>query len=194
MRNKTTRALIGLAIAGAGLLTACSGDDPLAAQAGNSGGKNYIAGDGSVMEVSEDERGEAVEFSGETFEGETVSGDTLDGPTLVNFWYAACAPCRVEAPYLAELSEEFAGEVDFLGVNVRDEADTAAAFERNFGIEYPSIHGSDGQVLLEFADYVPPQAVPTTLILDEQGRVAARILGSVEHSTLKSLLEGVAEE
>src|SRR5699024_8491920 len=82
VRNKTSRALIGLAIAGAGLLTACSGDDPLAAQAGNSGGKNYIAGDGSVMELAVEERGETVEFSGETFDGETISTDSLDGPTL----------------------------------------------------------------------------------------------------------------
>lgn len=194
MRNKTTRALIGLAIAGAALLTACSGDDPLAAQAGNSGGKNYIAGDGSVMELTPAERGEAVQFSGETFEGDTISGDSIDGPALVNFWYAACAPCRVEAPDLADLSQEFDDDVTFIGVNVRDGSETAAAFERTFNIQYPSIEGRDGQVLLEFADYVPPQAVPTTLILDNDGKVAARVLGSVEHSTLKSLLNGVVDE
>ena len=77
---------------------------------------------------------------------------------------------------------------------MRDGAETAAAFERSFDIEYPSIEGKDGQVLLEFADYVPPQAVPTTLVLDDQGRVAARILGAVEQSTLKSLLTGVVNE
>ncbi|GAA4475769.1 TlpA disulfide reductase family protein [Enteractinococcus fodinae] len=194
MRNKTSRALIGLAIAGSVLFTACSGDDPLAAQAGNSGGKNYIAGDGSVMELAIDERSETVEFSGETFTGETISADTLDGPALVNFWYASCAPCRVEAPDLAELSEQYADDVTFVGVNVRDGADTAAAFERNFNIDYPSIEGRDGKVLLDFADYVPPQAVPTTLILDDEGRVAARVLGAVERSTLNSLLSGVVEE
>lgn len=194
MRNKTSRALIGLAIAGSVLFTACSGDDPLAAQAGNSGGKNYIAGDGSVMELAVDERSETVEFSGETFNGETISADSLDGPALVNFWYASCAPCRVEAPDLADLSEEYADDVTFVGVNVRDAADTAAAFERNFNIDYPSIEGRDGKVLLDFADYVPPQAVPTTLILDDEGRVAARVLGAVERSTLNSLLSGVVEE
>ena len=175
MRNKTSRALIGLAIAGSVLFTACSGDDPLATQAGNSDGKNYIAGDGSVMEVAVDERSETVEFSGETFDGETISADTLDGPALVNFWYAACAPCRVEAasggfePTIRRRSR-------FVGVNVRDEADTAAAFERNFSIDYPS-GGRDGKVSWSFADYVPPQAVPTTLVLDDEGRVAARVLG-----------------
>ena len=194
MRKKTSRALIGLAIAGSVLLTACSGDDPLAAQAGNSGGKNYIAGDGSVMELSIDERDETVEFTGQTFDGETISNASLDGPALVNFWYASCAPCRVEAPDLAELSEEYADEVTFVGVNVRDAADTAAAFERTFNIDYPSLEGRDGKVLLDFADYVPPQAVPTTLILDDDGRVAARVLGAVERSTLTSLLSGVVDE
>lgn len=194
MKKTVSRALLGLAIAGSALLTACSGDDPLAAQAGNSGGKNYIAGDGSVMELAVEERGEAVEFSGQTFDGDTISADTLEGPALVNFWYASCAPCRVEAPDLANLSQEFSNDVDFVGVNVRDAGDTAAAFERTFGIDYPSIEGRDGKVLLDFADYVPPQAVPTTLILDAEGRVAARVLGAVEHSTLKSLLTGVVEE
>lgn len=175
-------------------MTACSGDDPLAAQAGNSGGKNYIAGDGSVMELAVDERGEALQFSGETFDGATLSSDSLDGPALVNFWYASCAPCRVEAPDLSQLSQEYADEVDFVGVNVRDTAETAAAFERNFDIDYPSIEGRDGKILMDFASFVPPQAVPTTLILDNDGRVAARVLGSVEHSTLKSLLDGVVAE
>jgi thiol-disulfide isomerase/thioredoxin len=194
VKKTVSRALLGLAIAGSALLTACSGDDPLAAQAGNSGGKNYIAGDGSVMELAVEERGEAVEFSGQTFDGDTISADTLESPALVNFWYASCAPCRVEAPDLANLSQEFSNDVDFVGVNVRDAADTAAAFERTFGIDYPSIEGRDGKILLDFADYVPPQAVPTTLILDAEGRVAARVLGAVEHSTLKSLLTGVVEE
>ena len=77
---------------------------------------------------------------------------------------------------------------------MRDGAETAADVESSFDIEYPSIEGKDGQVLLELADYVPPQAVPTTLVLDDQGRVAARVLGAVEQSTLKSLLTGVVNE
>src|SRR5690625_7627471 len=79
------------------------------------------------MEIDAAERGETVEFSGETFEGDTISTESLDGPTLVNFWYAACAPCRVEAPDLAELSQKYADDVTFLGVNVRDAAVSAAS-------------------------------------------------------------------
>lgn len=178
------------------LLAACSSDDPLAAQAGNADGKNYIAGDGSVLEIAPTERGEPVQFSSTLFSGEPVSTEDLAGnPGVLNFWYAACAPCRVEAPDLQALHEQFepAG-VQFLGVNVRDTIATAEAFERTFGITYPSVEDRGGQVLLAMTDYVPPQAVPTTIVLDRQGRVSPRILGIVEPSTLRSLITTVLDE
>ncbi|MFC7401211.1 TlpA family protein disulfide reductase [Citricoccus sp. GCM10030269] len=191
------KVLAGLAGAAAlPLLAACSDDDPLAAQAGNADGKNYIAGDGSVLEIAAEERGEPVRFTSTSFSGESVSsGDWTGDPVVLNFWYAACAPCRVEAPDLRQLHQQFESEgVRFVGVNVRDTADTARAFERNFGITYPSLEDRGGQVLLAMTDYVPPQAVPTTIVLDRQGRVASRILGVADPSTLKSLITTVVEE
>ena len=167
--------LTGLSLLGlAPVLAACSGDDSLTRQAGNADGKNYIAGDGSVLEIAPAERG---------------------APALLNFWYAACAPCRVEAPHLVALHEQFAPQgVRFLGVNVRDTVTTAQAFERTFEIPYPSIEDARGDVLLNMTDYVPPQAVPSTLVLDVEGRVAARVLGAVEESTLRALLTTVVDE
>ncbi|REE02248.1 TlpA family protein disulfide reductase [Citricoccus muralis] len=189
--------LAGLAgIAALPVLAACSSDDPLAAQAGNADGKNYIAGDGSVLEIGPDERGEPVQFSSILFSGEPISTDSLVGdPAVLNFWYAACAPCRVEAPDLQALHEELEPQgVRFVGVNVRDTVATAQAFERNFGITYPSVEDLNGQVLLAMTDYVPPQAVPTTIVLDRQGRVSARILGIAERSTLRTLITTVLGE
>jgi hypothetical protein len=84
--------------------------------------------------------------------------------------------------------------VRFLGINVRDTVATARAFERNFGITYPSVEDLNGQVLLAMTDYVPPQAVPTTIVLDRSGRVSARILGIAERSTLESLITTVLDE
>lgn len=190
--------LAGIAgLAALPVLAACSNaDDPLAAQAGNVDGKNYIAGDGSVLEIALEDRGEPVQFTSTLFSGETVNAADLAGePAVLNFWYAACAPCRIEAPDLQALHEEFepAG-VQFVGVNVRDTAGTAEAFDRNFGITYPSLEDRSGQVLLAMTDYVPPQAVPTTIVLDRQGRVSARILGVAERSTLKSLITTVVDE
>lgn len=195
-RTSRRAVLAGLAaVAAAPMLAACAGDDPLAEQAGNAGGKNYIAGDGSVMEIAPDERGEPIEFTSTTFDGEEISASQWRGkPVLLNFWYAACAPCRVEAPELASLHESLGTDVVFYGLNVRDNQATAEAFERSFNIEYPSFEERNGKVLLALTDYVPPQAVPTTLILDRKGRVSARILGAAEGSTLKALLNTVIDE
>ncbi|WMY79977.1 TlpA disulfide reductase family protein [Citricoccus sp. I39-566] len=191
------RVLAGLAGAvSLPLLAACSSDDTLAAQAGNSDGKNYIAGDGSVLEITPTERGQPVQFSSTLLSGEPISTQDLVGdPAVLNFWYAACAPCRVEAPDLQSLHEQFdpAG-VRFLGINVRDTVATARAFERTFGITYPSVEDRGGQVLLAMTDYVPPQAVPTTIVLDRAGRVAGRILGIADPSTLRSLITTVLDE
>ncbi|MGJ9402943.1 TlpA family protein disulfide reductase [Arthrobacter sp. KK5.5] len=178
-------------------LAACSAvEDPLAAQARAGNNKNYIAGDGSVEEYAAESRGEAVQVTGTTYDGDAVDSAAWAGQvTVLNFWYAACAPCRVEAPHMAELSKEFADQgVEFIGVNVRDEEPTASAFERTFGIEYPSMPDRDGAILLAMTEFVPPQAVPTTLVIDKRGRVAARILGVAEKNTLKTLIaDRVAE-
>jgi peroxiredoxin len=182
-----------LATGGAALavvLAACTGKDPLAEQANAGDNKNYIAGDGSVTEYGAKERKDPVEFTGTLFDGKKVDAADFPGQvTVLNFWYAACAPCRLEAPDMQALNTEFGAKgVEFLGVNVRDEKATAEAFERNFGLTYPSIVDKDGGVLLALTKFVPPAAVPTTLVLDKQGRVAARILGVADKGTLKALI------
>lgn len=179
-------------------LAACTSEDPLAKQANAGDNKNYIAGDGSVTEISPEKRIPAVAFSGKLFDGTTVSSAEFNGAvTVLNFWYAACAPCRAEAPDLEELHQAYKADgVKFYGVNVRDEQAAAEAFERNFGVSYPSFVDKDGAVLLAYSSskLVSPGAVPTTLVLDKQGRVSARIMGITDKSTLKSLLASALAE
>lgn len=177
-------------------LTGCATtDDNLAQQANAGGDKGYVAGDGSVSEYAADKRGEPVAFDAKMFDGSTVTAESLRGkPTVVNFWYAGCAPCRAEAPDLVALHGEYKDEAQFLGVNLRDQQATAEAFERNFKVGYPSASDLDGAVLLALSDYVPPQAVPTTLVLDSQGRVAARVLGKADKSTLDALIKDTVAE
>ena len=174
------------------LLTGCSssGTDTLAQQADEGGNKGYVAGDGSVSEYAPQQRGEPVEFDATMFDGSTVSAADLRGETAVlNFWYAGCAPCRAEAPDLVELAKKYDGKARFLGVNLRDQKATAEAFERTFHIPYDSASDLDGGVLLSLSEYVPPQAVPTTLGLDPEGRGAARVLGKADRSTLDALIK-----
>lgn len=188
--------LLGAASA-AILLAGCAGpDDSLAAQARAGDNKNYIAGDGSVSEYAAQTRALAVDLTGTLFDGSAVSSaDWKGNVTVLNVWYAACAPCRKEAPDLEALHQEFKSDgVRFYGINVRDTAATAAAFERTFGTTYPSFNDADGGILLALADHVPPRAVPTTLVLDGHGKVAARVLGLAEKGTLKALISSALSE
>jgi peroxiredoxin len=191
-----SRALIGLAAA-ALLLSGCS-SDPLADQYREGTNKGYIAGDGSITEISEAERGDPVEFAGLTETGEPVaSADYLGEVTVVNFWYASCAPCRAEADDLQSLNAQFEGKgASFLGVNVRDQAPNALAFSEKYGITYPSVLDvDDGAMQLAFSGSIPPNAVPTTLVLDAEGRVSARILGAIpEASILETLIADTIAE
>jgi thiol-disulfide isomerase/thioredoxin len=179
------------------VLAGCSAD-PLADQYQSGTNQNYISGDGTLTLIAPADRGDPIEYSSETDAGEPVSSSDFAGEVVViNFWYAACPPCRVEAPDLEALHQAFDGEgAAFLGVNVRDQAETAAGFEKEFGITYPSvIDTNDGTMLLAFAGTVAPNAVPTTLVIDKQGRVAARFLGLIEEpTTLKTIIaETIAE-
>ncbi|MBG6224507.1 thiol-disulfide isomerase/thioredoxin [Arthrobacter sp. CAN_A2] len=195
-RVLTLRLALAFAVPVSLAMTSCAADDPLAQQAAAGDGKNYIAGDGSVTEYAESDRGEPVEVAGTLFDGTAVSSADWDGQvTVLNFWYAACAPCREEAPDLVSLHEDYAPQgAVFYGVNIRDEQATAEAFERSFGIPYESFDDKDGGVLLDMTQYVPPQAVPTTIVLDREGRVSARILGLADRSTLKALISDALAE
>ncbi|MCM3657744.1 TlpA family protein disulfide reductase [Agromyces mediolanus] len=188
-----------LAAASIVVLAGCA-SDPLAEQYLEGSGKNYIAGDGTISEFDTASRGEPVSFTGPTVDGGAFDSANADGDvTVVNFWYAGCAPCRAEAPILQEVYEAYGsgeGEVLFVGVNVRDQAGTARSFEEDYGVRYPSILDVDsGDVQLAFAGDVPPAAVPTTIVLDREGRVAARVLGELEDaSILRGLVDKLLEE
>lgn len=189
-RRSRTLAVAAVLAVGALLLTAC-GSDPLAEQYREGSSKGYVAGDGSVTEIDQAERGESISFSGVGEDGETISSADYAGQVLVvNFWYAACAPCRAEAEDLQALNADYTDKgATFIGVNVRDTADTAKAFNGTFGITYPSILDVDsGEAKLAFTGSVPPNAVPTTIVLDAQGRVAARILGQLQDRTILDTL------
>lgn len=183
-------------------LAGCSsteGGDSLSQQWQEGGDKGYVAGDGSSVSLPPSERGDAVEFSGETeFGDEFSSADTIGTVTVVNFWYAGCAPCRAEAPDLVEAYDEFSSQgVTFVGVNTRDQAAQAKQFAEQFEIEYPSILDNPGgrEVQRAFAGQIPLNAVPTTLVLDTEGRVAHRVVGQIAGaSQLRTLISETLAE
>ncbi len=199
-RDRVRRALIAAPLSVLLLITAagCAADDSLAAQYRAGTNQGYISGDGRIVEIPAEERGEPVQFEGVTEDGGTVTSDQYrDRVLVVNFWYAACGPCRIEAPHLQAVYEEFAGNgADFLGINTYDQPATATSFANTYGITYPSvIDVESGAVKLAFAQIAPVQATPTTLVLDQQGRVAARISGPIDSpSTLRSIVRDLIKE
>jgi len=186
-----------LLVAATVLLAGCS-NDPLAELYESGTEQGYISGDGSVKEIPAAERAAPVAWEGVTDAGDAVSSDDYLGEVVVlNFWYAGCPPCRVEAGSLEEVSVEFADAgASFVGVNVRDQAPQSLAFAEELGVTYPSvIDANDGNLLLAFSGTVAPNSVPTTLVIDKEGRLAARILGAIDGpSTLRTLVRETIEE
>ena len=173
----------------AAVLAGCTGSPGGAA--GDPSGSSYASGDFRVLEIPEAERAAAVDFQGVTEFGDAVSSDDYRGGVLVvNFWYAACGPCIAEAPMLEEVWQQYQDQgVEFLGVNTYDQPATAQSFARDNGITYPSvIDVLDGSVKLAFAQVTPVQATPTTLVVDRDGQVAARIIGQLESASILSTL------
>lgn len=191
-RRRITAAAAAVVVAALALAGCSSSNDSLSKQYGSGTTQNYISGTGAVTEVAADDRGDPVSFDVEAIDGTKLSSDALKGDVVVlNFWYAGCPPCRAEAGYLNEVASEYQGDdVRFIGVNVRDEQGTAEAFERTFDVEYPTVlDAKDGTMQLALSGQIAPNAVPATIVLDTQGRVAARVLGAVDGpSILKTLV------
>lgn len=193
-RTRPLRRAVGAALAAvlAIGLSACAPDS--VSQSFLSGDNTgYVAADGAIIEIPVLERGEPVEFAGVTEKGEKFDSADLAGKvTVVNFWYAGCAPCRLEAADLESVWQDFSDQdVAFIGINTRDQADTAIAFADEYDITYPSLIDVDtAQAKLAFAKAKATSitATPTTLVLDKQGRVAARIIGPIDGTSILSTL------
>ena len=182
-----------IAVGTAVVLSACSENDELADQAGSDQG--YVSGSGVVSRVPAEDRGEPLDLSFETLDGKSMSlADLRPTPVVVNLWYAACPPCRKEAPDLKSVSEELGDKAQFLGVNVRDQEAAVNAFIQSFQVPYPNMLDSNGEMVSLLSGVLPPQATPSTVILDAKGRAAARVVGEVDASTLKGLVEDVLAE
>jgi thiol-disulfide isomerase/thioredoxin len=174
------------------VLAACA-DSKVTPSSGN--GQRYVAGNGSVQVIKAADRKPAPELTGTTLDGGSFSLAELRGNvTVVNVWASWCSPCRAEAPGLQKVSTELAGHgVRFVGIDTRDTNDNARAFERRFGITYPSIVDEDGALLLRFKETLPPQAIPTTLVIDKDGRMAARALKPLTEEQLRELIRSVLD-
>ena len=181
-----TRTIVALAAALTLLLGGCTGSTS------SEGG--YISGDGSITRVAPDQRREAPVIDGTLLDGKPWSSTSVQGKVIVyNVWGSWCAPCVKEAPALVAAAKRTAREARFVGLNTRDlDPAPARAFVRAFDVPYPNIYDPDGELMLKFDGLVPATAIPSTLIIDTQGRIAVRILGETTEATLVGLITDVA--
>lgn len=187
------RALVALAAIGVIVLTGCS-DSGIGSRIGVSGGDSNLQTGATFIAITK--RESLPDVSGSTLEGEALALADYEGQVLViNVWGSWCAPCRAEAPVLAEVSKETRSDgVRFVGINTRDQTTAALAFEANYDIKYPSLIDEGGTLTLALSRQLPANAIPSTLVVDRAGNVAGRIIGATQYAQLKELVLRVAKE
>jgi thiol-disulfide isomerase/thioredoxin len=176
-------------------LTACAGG-AIGAQTPMSNGQNFVGASYQATFFKAGSRTAAPQLSGTTVAGQPLTLASYRGQVVVlNFWGSWCAPCRAEAPILGTLASQLARSgVRFVGIDIRDEPRSAQAFMQTFRIGYPSLSDPGDELALLFRTTVPPAAIPSTIILDRTGKIAARIIGEVSYPSLKSLATQIAVE
>ena len=173
------------------LVAACSGQ----IGAGNPPGNDPVALTLTSGVFRVDDRKPAPSLSGTTLDGEQLDTSALLGKVVVvNFWASWCAPCLAEARNLNEVyAQTHSSGVEFVGVDIRDDRTRGRAFQRTKHVPYPSLFDDDGTLLLKFRGQAP-QNPPTTLVLDRNGRVAARFVQGVTLTQLLVPVQVIAKE
>ena len=191
-RRTLTRSALLLAFAAALALTGCS-TGPGAVDQSSGGANGYVAGDGKTVEYTTSHRTTAPDFGGATLAGGRFDLAAHRGDVIVvNFWASWCAPCRLESAQLQATYQALKSRgVEFIGVDSRDARDAALSFITG-RVSYPSLFDPAGRIALKFKDV--PTALPSTLIIDRQGRVAVVIRNTVTQRSLTPLVEKVAGE
>jgi len=166
------------------VLSSCGGGGSSIAE------ESFVSGNGSVCYIKPSDRIAAPALSGMTLSGKNYTFN-VGQVAVVNVWASWCAPCRAEAPTLAALSEKYT-DVAFMGILTRDNPVNAEAFARRFALPYPTL--IDDSVLIGFRKSLPANAIPSTVLIDKRGDVAARISGEVTFASLSELIEKVSAE
>ena len=163
----------------------------------DAGDKGFVTGDGQVTRLAVAERDGPIDYEGEDLEGRPLSlSDYRGKPVVVVVWGSWCGPCRAEAPDVVAAAEELEGEAEMVGLDIRDPSPAnAQGFVRTFDVPYPSFYSPDGKAMLPFRGVLTPNSIPSFVILDSEGRVAASIIGELpSRTTLVEVTEEVAAE
>lgn len=189
-----TVTLTAIATLGSLCLTACG-----SGKSGGDGQTNYVMGTDGIQTVAKEERKLIGPIKGETLQDKHLDVADFRGKVVViNVWGSWCPPCRAEAPYLNKVAKEMKSKgVEFVGINTRDgDKIQPRAFEDDFDISYPSLYDPTGKMLLSAfpKGTVNLQGLPVTVILDRNGKIAARVFGGTDDSKLRKMINPLVEE
>ncbi|MEU0738481.1 TlpA disulfide reductase family protein [Streptomyces sp. NPDC006134] len=189
------RAALGAGAAVAALLVSACGSG---GTSGGGGDTHFITGSDGIATVGKGERADAPDLSGETVDGKQLDvGDYKGKVVVLNVWGSWCPPCRAEAKNFQKVYEDVKDQgVQFVGINTRDTSTgPARAFEKEYGVTYPSLYDPTGKLMLRFEKgTLNPQAIPSTLVIDRDGKIAARTLQALSEEKLRSMIEPVLAE
>ncbi|AZM54751.1 redoxin domain-containing protein [Streptomyces sp. WAC 01529] len=193
-RGRATLLAAGAAAAALALSACGSGG-----MSGGSGNTNFVAGKDGISTAKKGDRKALPELDGETLDGEKLDiADAYKGKVLViNVWGSWCAPCRAEAPNFVKVAKEKKAKgVEFVGINTRDpERGPALAFEKAHEVPYPSVYDPTGKLMLRFPrGSLNPNAIPSTLVVDRDGKIAARTQQPLNEAKLRKMIDPVVAE
>ncbi|WP_262701526.1 MULTISPECIES: TlpA family protein disulfide reductase [Streptomyces] len=192
-RRRATVLAVGATVAALSL-TACGGGGT----SGGSADTKFVQGKGGVDTVAKENRKDAPQLSGKTLEDKPLDVADYKGKIVVlNVWGSWCAPCRAEASNLAKVAKDTKAKgVQFIGINTRDSNRAPALrFEKEYGVDYPSLYDPIGKLMLRFPKgSLNPQAIPSTIVLDREGRIAARALTPLSEERLRSMVTPLIAE
>ncbi|WP_405617586.1 TlpA family protein disulfide reductase [Streptomyces sp. NBC_00076] len=197
-RTNRTRSRAVLLTAGAAAaaltLSACGSGGT----SGGGGDTNFVTGANGVSTAAKGERADLPDLSGKTVDGGQLDVADYKGKVVVlNVWGSWCPPCRAEAPNFETVYKDVKDQgVQFVGINTRDpKVSLAKAFEKEFDVSYPSLYDPTGKLMLRFKrGTLNPQAIPSTLIIDRDGKIAARTLQALSEEKLRAMLKPVLAE
>jgi thiol-disulfide isomerase/thioredoxin len=182
-----------LVVAAAGLLLTLTGCSSLQ----GTGDTGFVSGDGTIRQIDPADRGAAISLDGKDLDGKPLSLSALRGkPTVVTVWGSWCTACRLDSPLLVAAQKQLGSAANFVGIDSRDPGTAQAkAYNAKFHITWPSFYSKGGEALLAFPGVLTPNSVPTTVILDRQGRPAATIAGAIPSTlTLVDLVRQVVRD
>ena len=158
--------------------------------------QGYVSGDGATTILAEGRRSAAPELTGTTLAGDPfVLSDHLGEVVVLNVWASWCAPYQAEAEDLQQVYGSLpAAPACSRGPEHPGPQAAADAFVERFGLTYPNVVDTDGTRGCCPTTPFPPGAIPSTLVIDRKGRVAARAIGEVDRSRLLGLIEPILAE